>query len=492
MPTTRLRQNHELTYLVLILAAYALLSYVSLPWYSVNVDEPAYTDPAASLAMGQGFTSGAWYAQGYEGFWAGNVPLHQVCLYLWMKLFGTGLVAVRSLNILFVVVGVGLLWAALKRLGILKTPGVRLSTVALVLCSHSGAVWVNIGRPDAICVTLAGLMLFAFSVESRGRRLALLGLAGAAAPWAAIPLALVVGFAGVVLVLCFRKRFLGEVLCMAAGGLAGAASLVALYHSQGVLDAFLQSILPHSSFFADKIRCIPPPVGNLKQRLGGLTDYTLVCVFTATACAWLASWRERTARPFLSLGFLALAGVPVLLAGAGVFPAYYAWFALVPGLVALMALWERGLIRNRHLKAGVLVSLGCLVLLGFPRVWVMGFIYRADDVNGRAERFVASVLDANDVVLTQPQAWYGAKASAHRVYNGYRAPNLTPAEAASLTAVISNPAFFHAQRKILTGKWTECPERLSVPNRNTHRLPFSKWFRDNPTLDLHLYRRYSP
>lgn len=491
MPTTRPRHRHELTSLALILTAYALLSFVSLRWYPVNVDEPAYTDPAASLALGQGFTSGAWYAQGYEAFWAGNVPLHQACLYLWMKLFGTGLVAVRSLNILFVVAGIGLLWSAVKRLGILKTPGVRLATVALILCSHAGAVWVNIGRPDAICVALAGFMLFAFSLEGRLWRLALLGLAGAAAPWAAIALALVVGFAGVVLVLCFRKRFLGEVLCLAAGGLAGAASLVALYHSQGVLDAFLQSILPHSSFFADKIRCIPPPVGGLKQRLGGLTDYTLLCVFAATACAWLASWRERAARPFLALGFLALAGVPVLLAGVGVFPAYYAWFALVPGLVALMALWERGLVRNRLLKAGVLVSLGGLVLIGFPRVWTMGFVYRADDVNGKAERFVASVLDAGDVVLTQPQAWYGAKASARRVYNGYRAPNLTPEEEASLTAVISSPGFFHAQRAILTGEWTECPERLAVPNRNTHRLPFSKWFRDNPTLDLHLYLRAS-
>jgi hypothetical protein len=121
----------------------------------------------------------------------------------------------------------------------------------------------------------------------------------------------------------------------------------------------------------------------------------------------------------------------------------------------------------------------------------MGFIYRADDVNGRTERFVASALNANDVVLTQPQAWYGAKTSARRVYNGFRAPNLTPEEAASITAVISNPGFFHAQREILTGEWIESPMHLEVPNRNTHRLPFSKWYRDNPTLDLHLYRRAS-
>ena len=119
----------------------------------------------------------------------------------------------------------------------------------------------------------------------------------------------------------------------------------------------------------------------------------------------------------------------------------------------------------------------------------MGFIYRADQVNRKSVDFVASVLKPDDVVLTQPQAWYGAKNRAKRVYISYRAPNLTPDEAASITAVISNPKFFLAQREILKGEWEETGERLSLPNRNTHRLPFSQWFRDNPTIDLYVFRR---
>ena len=478
--------------MTLLLTAYALLSIASLRWYPVFFDEPGYVDPAASLLMGQGFTSGAWYAQGYESFWAGNVPLHQVCLYFWMKAFGFGQVPVRSMNLFFVVTGLGLLWAGLKRLNLIRTSTARLAVVALILCSHAGAVWVNIGRSDAICVALAGFLLFAFSIERRGWRYFLLGLVGFAAPWAAVPLALVIGFGGVLLLLFYRCRFLGEVACLAAGGLTGVAALLALYQSHGVIEVFFQSLAPHSSFFKKSSHIVPPPVGGLKHRLGAYTDYTFVCLIVATLFGWMACWREQAARPWLWLSMIALAGVPMLLAGAGVFPLYYAWFAFIPGLVALLALWERDLICSKLLRAGIFVTLACLVLVGFPRVWGMGFLYRADDVNGKAEQFVASVLRPDDVVLTQPQGWYGAKQVAHRVYHGLRAPNLTPAEANSITAMICSPPFFNAQREILKGDWTESPERLSIPNRNTHRLPFSKWYRDNPTLELHLYRRVNP
>lgn len=121
----------------------------------------------------------------------------------------------------------------------------------------------------------------------------------------------------------------------------------------------------------------------------------------------------------------------------------------------------------------------------------MGFLYRADDSNRRAEEFVASVLRPGDTVFVQPLAWYAAKQNAARVFHGFRAPNLTPEEAASLSVVISSPPFFKAQASIIGTDWIELPQSLSVPNRNTHRLPFSKWYRNNPNLELHVYRRSS-
>src|ERR1700733_10639900 len=71
-----------------------LASGVRYPF--VWTDEVMYADPAVNLYLGHGFTSSAWYAQPADAFWAGNVPLHSALLYLWLKLFGFSILAVRS------------------------------------------------------------------------------------------------------------------------------------------------------------------------------------------------------------------------------------------------------------------------------------------------------------------------------------------------------------------------------------------------------------
>ncbi len=473
-----------------VLTVYALLAFVGLDWFPVFIDEPGYMDPAVSLLLGQGFRSGAWYAQGYEGFWAGNVPLHQALLVPWMNLFGFSVTALRSINILYVVVGVALLQAAAGTLGILRTDRSRLWMTILILSSHAGAIWISLGRPDAICVLLAGLFALGLSLQHYGFRLATILFVGVAAPWAGVPLALVLGFVGIALLIAYRKRFFWEVICLAIGGVTGVATLLLMYRTQGVLEAFVQSLLPHSSLFSDSTSIVPPPVGGLKHRLGALTDYTFLCLCAASAAAWLCTLRKPGTRQWIIAGMVAIVGIPVLLAVSGVFPIYYAWFAMIPGIAAFLGLSERGFLDGwlRFLAIAALTGIPCL---GSPRVWTTAMLYHGDEVNRKSEAFVSSVLKSDDVVFTQPQAWYGAKRSAARVYHGFRAPNLTKEEADAIQVVICSPPFFRAQRDILTGPWQEGPERLSVPNRNIHRLPFSKWYRDNPTIDLHVYRRQS-
>jgi hypothetical protein len=488
-----MKETHQTTreslILLLLLSVYGVLSYMSLRWYPVFIDEPGYADPAASLLLGQGFTSGAWYAQGYESFWAGNVPFHQVLLFFWMKIFGFSQLAVRSINILHVVIGMALFHTSVRRLGIVKNSGWRLAFVGMVLCSHAGAVWVNLGRPDAICMALAGLFAFGLSIGSVRTRIAIMFLVGVLSPWAGIQLAVVLGFVSLLVLLFFRKRFGKEMLVFAAGGIIGTGGLLALYSSQGVLDVFIQSILPHSSitFFDRKV--VPPPMQSLKHRIGGFTDYSLLCLLAASTMAGLAVCRKKEALPWLLAGAAALAGIPLVLALTGVFPLYYAWFAFIPGAAILVGVMERGWVCSGPAKAASILAILCAALIGFPRVWFMGFLYRSDDANRRAEEFVASVLRPGDTVFVQPLAWYAAKSNAARVFHGFRAPNLTPEEVASLNVVISSLPFFKAQKSIIGSDWIELPETLSVPNRNTHRLPFSKWYRDNPNIELRVYRR---
>ena len=472
----------------LMILGYALLSFLSLRWYPLFIDEPAYVDPAVNLWQGQGFVSGCWPVQGYGKFWAGNVPLYEFVLFVWLKCFGFSQVVVRSLNIFLIAIGTATFWAAIRRLGILCTARMRLTCLAGIFSSHAAMLWINFGRPDSVCIPVAGMALFAFSVRSNRVRYGLLCMSAALAPWAALPFALVIGLAGVAVLAAYRKRFVYEVGSLALGGLLGTMALLWLYDSQGVLGDFLQSIAPHSRLLSHSASSAALPVNMAKHRFGGFTDCTLICLIAASACGWLASWREQAARAWRITGLLALAGVPLLLALPGVFPIYYAWFAFVPALVALLAIFERGFLQGKLLRAGATCALGAMVLLGYPRVWINGFLHRSDDGVGKMESFVASVLHPGDIVIIQ-RGWYTAKALGNRVYFGMGVSNLSAVEWQDVNVIICEPGYFESLQMSAHGKWSLLPENLITQNRNTHSFPISRFYRDNPTTQTLVYRR---
>jgi len=66
--------------LVLGLVFIFLIQSLAVAQWALPVwqDEAMYTDPAANLYMGHGFTSRGWHFQLGDEFWAGNVPLHEI------------------------------------------------------------------------------------------------------------------------------------------------------------------------------------------------------------------------------------------------------------------------------------------------------------------------------------------------------------------------------------------------------------------------------
>ena len=105
-------KNRRETILVLGLLLIVLLVNLAtaLRYPAVWMDEAMYTDPAANLVMGNGFTSTAWYDQTSDRFWAGNTPLHELILSGWIKFFGFSPLSVRAINYIWLVLGAFLVW----------------------------------------------------------------------------------------------------------------------------------------------------------------------------------------------------------------------------------------------------------------------------------------------------------------------------------------------------------------------------------------------
>lgn len=473
----------------ILLLAFALVSLVSVAKFPVHIDEPGYVDPAASYVLGQGFTSGAWYAQTHDEIWAGNVPLHQFALIPWFESFGFGLTSARAINILYIVVGVALLWIALKRGQLLQTPVWRVSAILFIVLSYSSAQMMVMGRPDAITFLLAALGFFALCFPNPLARRILLALVGAFAPWAGLQLAAALAFSGV-LVLLFWRRYFPELLATAVGGFLGTAALLGWYYSMGTLDAFRESIGYHTAARnTDHARSF----FSLSHRAGALRDPSFLLLIAALGlaffgCIFSPQSRVRTKEFFPALALLF--GIPAWMIAIGVFPSYYSWFAVLPASIALFSLLESQIVRQRLLRGVIFSILAVAALFGVPRVFAGGWLYSTDAVNASSDRFVFQALRPGDVAIVEKQAYYPAKAKASRVfYVQWYMDAISDADKASLTVAIMDPKTFERVRPYFGGKWTPTDETLTLPQRNLISMPGSRWYRENPTLNLSVYRR---
>src|SRR5205085_1258205 len=113
------------------------------------LDELSYTDPAATWHFQHQFASTIWDVRG-EPFWVGNVPLHQILLGFWMKLFGFSIYVVRGASLVYTVLGALILYLGLQRAGWLASLRARLLFLVTFLSGTGCVALYRNGRYDAL------------------------------------------------------------------------------------------------------------------------------------------------------------------------------------------------------------------------------------------------------------------------------------------------------------------------------------------------------
>ncbi len=486
--TKFLSTRNELAILALILLIFSAATLISLDGFPVHIDEVGYTDPAASYVLGHGFTSGAWYGQNHNEFWSGNVPLHQFALIPWFQSFGFSQLASRSINVLYIVLSCLLLWDGLRRSGFLHEPMWRLCFIGFLLCSYSVILTLAYGRPDAITFMVASAAYWGLCLNWKIARRLVLAISGFVAVWAGLQLVAVLAFAGIVAVVVWRWRFLPEVISLGFGGFLGTLALVGYFGYHGTLDDFIASVRGHTAGRSDLQGM---SFFKLRHRLGGLSDPSLILVGVAmviAAIAWFFN-KPRLENRSVLLGFIGLVGVPVWMAVLGVFPQYYAWFAILPATMALFRLYDRSALK----KTAFSLSLATVILaalVGFPRVFFNVMMHRSDQVNEKSELFVKSVLRSDDYAIIAKQAYFGTKPLAKRTfYIQWYMDAITDEDKTNLSVAIMDETTFQRLSPEFGGKWHPTGESISLPQRNLLRFPWSDWFEKNPVIPLHVYRR---
>jgi hypothetical protein len=455
----------------------------------VWTDEVMYADPAVNLYLGHGFTSTAWYAQSSQEFWAGNVPLPSTLLYLWMRVFGFSILAVRSLNYVLMA-GVGwLLWSSSLRLGLVTSARMRLLMLGLVFGGYSIVFAYRGARPDCLAMLVASLFLYAHAATRQ--RLAQIGffLLGLMAPWVGLQLLPLLVAGGLLVLLFLRRPFLPRLVAAWSGAALGAGLLAWFYTAHGVLGRFLNSIHKHTT------------VSLLQMILSGRFRHNnlvpkdpsfFVLLLLAVV---LAFWQLRrgtfAVRSLLGFGLVYSIVFSLVLVLAGKFPTYYSWMTYFPLCLCLCGTLASQPPGGLMAWAGRAFATGAIVV-GIGLHTVTAAYDWPERQYGHVEKLVRENVSAADVMYGEFPTYYAAKTRAAKVFLPKYAPAMLPSEKTQVTVLIIYPELLNDVTNAIGGSW-EATGKGHVPRKPP--LFGSEWgvrgngFLGMPDYRLAVYRR---
>ena len=450
-----------------------------------------FTDPAANLYLGHGFTSSAWFAQTRDKFWAGYPPLYSFLLSLWMHCVGFTLSASKTLNYLLGTAAGFLLWLALFRLRWIKLPIARIAVVALFLTKLSNIFSTHPGRPDGLAVLLAVGVLLAYSIQRSPLRYSLLICLGILFPWSGLQLLPYAGLLGVLLLLYYRKAIVKEVIALAVGIALGALCLYGFYATNGVWLDFVNSIRGNPSFKV--ARDLPQRFTAANWFAAGIYRDHLCRFLLMLLMGIIATHPLKLQfQSRLSFGLAAGLVIPIGMMSASCYPIYYSWMAFLPVTIAICAELGSGSraeleqastvsLLNR-LKIPIVSFLLLICLIGYPLKLTQLLIdWRALDYS-RVEALVDRNVKSSDWVLCHEASYYAAKQKAAGVIGTPYLRVISPQDAAKVSVLIINPESDWKIISKLGGRWNLSGETL--------RLKSTKLFGSERTLvKLKVYRR---
>ena len=478
--------RREWTGVLLILALFIVSNVlVGTLTPTVYMDEPEHCDPAANLYFGAGFTSTAW-AQSRTAFWSGYVPLYSGILWAFFKLAGFGFFQARFVNTLLTACAGLLVWSALARTSLVRTPANRLLGLALILSGSISTLTFRTIRPDATMFLVCAVVFYAGSFATGGgARYLLAGGFSLLLPFAGVSLLPYVGMLLFLNFVIYRWANLRLLIAIGCGMTLGVVALLLFYRHFSALPAFLHFLLPstiiggtsaggtsflRAKIFGDSlgsINVITSFFGNpLEFRSHGtMFDYSAALLFAAVLLLSLTAWRAvPAARRFMVFIVAATLLVPLVMFFAGHYPSYYRWMTYIPLAIAVPRLLEihraAGLpVRPRGV---VLAIAGLSLMLGIPaRSLAIAPVWRSRST-APLEQVAKAVVRDNDEVIGDYKAYFALKPRCKLLYtfgmNAYGDfSQITDLPTNDISLLCLLPEDVDSVTNAIGGAWTKVP-----------------------------------
>lgn len=365
---------------LLLSAAFIIVNVTTLGNQAPWIDEVMFLDVSYNAAVHGSWDTTAWYRVAGQYPFPTYPPLYQLLATVWIWLFGSGMVTVRSLNLLITLMLGVVCLRLMRHRGLPLSPWTTaLFTVLLWGSSEMACIYRN-GRPDMLCALMSALTLQAvdshLSAKSAATRIAVIATS-------ALLLCSGIQAAVYFCVLCvfvlvvsqrlqiytrdaIRARAVRLLALLLTGFLLGLLLVSLFMLAHGRLVGFVSSIVQYSATLSHLALGVLPWAGKvfgfsaapytqkllelntepaLGQRLASIADahsFVLLSVLALAVCVVSCRCRLRkllSDKVFLTLLFALC--VPVAMNMAGRFAVYYRWMAFLPLAVGVTAIAAR-------------------------------------------------------------------------------------------------------------------------------------------------------
>jgi hypothetical protein len=354
-------QRHEQAIVIFVLALFLGFNVVTAPFSPDPwLDEVSYSEPAANLAAHGTLSSDAWEDRG-RPVWTGNVPLHQLLLAGFIKVFGFNCRTVRGVNMLYYSITVFLIYQIVRRHDLIRKTRFRLLLVAVLLAGTGLVALYRNGRYDAIGALLVIFWIWC-SLQSRKRPVLHIGsfLSAMLMPVASLNIAPLLALCALLALCLWRWKALSGLAVAGFGGLVGMGLMQLVYSHFGVPHIFhaVMGSAGGRDLAADFIQSVFKNPSYIAGIAGG-------CLLVFSVKGINSSedpYRKRIAMALLALAVI----LPWFMALVAKYHIYYTWMAIIPASICACMVIEFQSVPG-FLRKSAIVLILLAALPGFPR-----------------------------------------------------------------------------------------------------------------------------
>ncbi|MGA3159758.1 MAG: hypothetical protein ABSC77_00970 [Terracidiphilus sp.] len=448
--------HRELLYVLLFLVTFLVFNASTATLYPYpHIDETTFAEPAIAYLHGQGF--------GIHHF-PQNFSLYSFLLVPWIQLFGFSMRSVRSAEVFFMTATFGIVWSAVMRFNFVSRFSYRILMLFLLATEFGILVSCRIGRYDGFGACLFSLLFWSMSVKRPILRLTLLFAICLFLPWAGLQYLPVLFTAGAVLFMFFRGCYWKEIMTSFLGAGVGGAGLISALFVSGRLPEYLHFIHTQK-YLGLKMLAVWFRSGHLEHSNIIPVDYSLPFLLAAAVVLAIYLLRQkiiqwRSVLPF-TLAYCALLFCILLVSSK--FPTYYSYMVTIPLAVAVC----HGLSLCRSNSVKYAAWMLCF-LCASAGVGINAAVYAdnwQDRSYNRVEKFVSSVVRADDIAFVDYAPYYAARMKTRDVFSpipDWDIFQLMSAEQRnSITVVLVRPEKVEMAIRGLGGAWYPTGDKLA-------------------------------